>query len=228
MVIGSDGSRQARGAGSTYASIIAGSVGRGGVTVSAERASRVGAWQARVVTARTPTKAELAGAYGAVIPDLVREDLRVLLVGINPGLWSGWSGLHFGRPANRLWLTLYESGLTDRRLLPEQTDELLRAGIGVTNLVNRATARADELGDEEIRAGVPRLIATVERWRPRSVAVLGISAYRVAFQRPKAVIGPQPEDLAGVPLWVLPNPSGLNASFTTTEYHRLAEALRDQ
>ena len=80
---------------------------------------------------RTPTKAELAGAYGRVIPDLVRPDLRVLLVGINPGLWSGWSGLHFGRPTNRLWVTLYEAGLTDRRLRPEQTDELLRAGIGV-------------------------------------------------------------------------------------------------
>jgi len=183
-----------------------------------------------VVAARTPTKAELAGAYGAVIPDLVREDLRVLLVGINPGLWSGWSGLHFGRPTNRLWLTLYESGLTDRRLRPEQTDELLRAGIGVTNLVNRATARADELGDEEIRAGVPRLIATVERWRPRCVAVLGISAYRVAFRRTKAVIGPQPEDLAGVPLWVLPNPSGLNAHYQqpalSEEYAKLAAAVR--
>jgi len=180
--------------------------------------------------ARTPTKAELAAAYGKTIPDLVREDLRVLLVGINPGLWSGWSGLHFGRPANRLWLTLYESGLTDRRLRPEQTDELLRAGIGVTNLVNRATARADELGDEEIRAGVPRLIATVERWRPRCVAVLGISAYRVAFRRTKAVIGPQPEDLAGVPLWVLPNPSGLNAHYQqpalSEEYAKLAAAVR--
>ena len=119
---------------------------------------------------RSPTKAELAGAYGTVIPDLVREDLRVLLVGINPGLWSGWSGLHFGRPTNRLWVTLHEAGLTDRKLRPEQTDELLRAGIGVTNLVNRATARAAELSDEEIRAGVPRLTATVERWRPRSVA----------------------------------------------------------
>ncbi len=195
----------------------------------AEQATRVRAWQAPGV-ARTPTKAELAGAYGAVIPDLVRDDLRVLLVGINPGLWSGWSGLHFGRPTNRLWLTLYASGLTDRRLRPEQTDELLRAGIGVTNLVNRATARADELSDEEIRAGVPRLIATVERWRPRSVAVLGISAYRVAFRRPKAVIGPQPEDLNGVPLWVLPNPSGLNAHYQqpalTEEYARLAAAVR--
>ena len=179
---------------------------------------------------RTPTKAELADAYGRVVPDLVRADLRVLLVGINPGLWSGWAGLHFGRPSSRLWVTLHEAGLTDRKLRPEQTDELLRAGIGVTNLVNRATARADELSDEEIRAGVPRLTATVERWHPRSVAVLGISAYRIAFRRPKAVIGPQPEDLASVPLWVLPNPSGLNAHYQqpalTEEYAKLAAAVR--
>lgn len=178
---------------------------------------------------RSPTKAELAGAYGRVVPDLVRADLRVLLVGINPGLWSGWAGLHFGRPSNRLWVTLYEAGFTERKLRPEQTDELLRAGIGVTNLVNRATARADELGDEEIRAGVPRLTATVERWRPRSVAVLGITAYRIAFRRPKAVIGPQPEDLDGVPLWVLPNPSGLNAHYQqpalSEEYAKLAAAV---
>jgi TDG/mug DNA glycosylase family protein len=178
---------------------------------------------------RTPTKAELAGAYGTVIPDLVAPDLRVLLVGINPSLWSGWSGLHFGRPANRLWITLHEAGFTDRKLHPEETKALLAAGIGVTNLVNRATARADELTDDEIRAGVPRLTATVGRWRPRSVAVLGITAYRTAFRRPKAMIGPQPEDLAGVPLWVLPNPSGLNAHYQqpalSGEYARLAAAV---
>jgi TDG/mug DNA glycosylase family protein len=178
---------------------------------------------------RTPTKTELAGAYGTVIPDLVAPDLRVLLVGINPSLWSGWSGLHFGRPTNRLWITLYEAGFTDRKLHPEETKVLLAAGIGVTNLVNRATARADELADDEIRAGVPRLTATVERWRPRSVAVLGITAYRTAFRRPKAMIGPQPEDLAGVALWVLPNPSGLNAHYQqpalSGEYARLAAAV---
>ena len=178
---------------------------------------------------RTPTKAELAGAYGTVIPDLVAADLRVLLVGINPSLWSGWSGLHFGRPTNRLWITLYEAGFTDRKLCPEETDALLAAGIGVTNLVNRATARADELTDDEIRAGVPRLTATVERWRPRSVAVLGITAYRTAFGRRRAVIGRQPEDLADAALWVLPNPSGLNAHYQqpalTAEYAKLAAAV---
>jgi TDG/mug DNA glycosylase family protein len=178
---------------------------------------------------RNPTKAELAGAYGKVIPDLVASDLRVLLVGINPSLWSGWSGFHFGRPSNRLWITLHEAGFTDRKLHPEDTDALLTAGIGITNLVNRATARADELTDDEIRAGVPRLAATVQRWRPRSVAVLGITAYRTAFGRPKATIGPQPEDLAGAALWVLPNPSGLNAHYQqpalTAEYAKLAGAV---
>jgi double-stranded uracil-DNA glycosylase len=175
---------------------------------------------------RNPTKAELADAYGKVIPDLVAADLRVLLVGINPSLWSGWSGFHFGRPSNRLWITLAQAGLTERKLHPEETDELLEAGIGITNLVNRATARADELTDDEIRAGVPRLEATVGRWHPRAVAILGITAYRTAFRRPKAVIGPQPEPLAGAALWVLPNPSGLNAHYQqpalTAEYARLA------
>jgi TDG/mug DNA glycosylase family protein len=178
---------------------------------------------------RRPTKEELAGSYGTVIPDLVAPDLRVLLVGINPSLWSGWSGFHFGRPSNRLWITLHEAGFTNRKLHPEDTDALLQAGIGITNLVNRATARADELTDDEIRAGLPRLTATVRRWRPRSVAVLGITAYRTAFGRSKAIIGPQPEDLAGSALWVLPNPSGLNAHYQqpalTAEYARLADAV---
>jgi TDG/mug DNA glycosylase family protein len=177
---------------------------------------------------RNPTKAELAAAYGKVIPDLVAADLRVLLVGINPSLWSGWSGFHFGRPSNRLWVTLHQAGLTERKLHPEDTDELLKAGIGITNLVNRATARADELTDDEIRAGVPRLEATVRRWHPRTVAILGITAYRTAFGRPKAVIGPQPETVAGAALWVLPNPSGLNAHYQqpalSAEYARLATA----
>lgn len=180
----------------------------------------------------TPTKAELAASYGLVIPDLVAADLRVLLVGINPSLWSGWSGHHFGRPSNRLWTTLHEAGLTGRKLRPEQTAELLAAGIGVTNLVARATARADELTDDEIRAGVPRLERTVRRWRPRSVAILGITAYRTAFRRPKATIGPQPEQLAGAALWVLPNPSGLNAHYQqpalSAEYARLAETVRQR
>lgn len=178
---------------------------------------------------RPPTKQELAGAYGRTLPDLVAPGLRVLLVGINPSLWSGWSGYHFGRPSNRLWTTLHEAGLTPRRLAPEDTAELLAAGIGISNLVARATARADELTDDEIRAGMPRLRATVQRWRPRAVAVLGVSAYRVAFARPKAAVGRQPDPLDGALLWVLPNPSGLNAHYQqpalTAQYAALRAAL---
>ena len=169
-----------------------------------------------------PTKQELAEAYGLTLPDLLAPRLRVLLVGINPSLWSGWSGRHFGRPSNRLWTTLHEAGLTPRRLAPQDTAELLAAGIGITNLVARATARADELSDDEIRAGVGPLRALVRDWRPRAVAVLGVTAYRVAFARPKAVVGRQPEPFEGALMWVLPNPSGLNAHYQqpalTAEY----------
>lgn len=176
-----------------------------------------------------PTRAELQEAYGRTIPDLVGPDLRVLLVGINPSLWSGWSDLHFGRPSNRLWPTLHEAGFTARRLRPEDTAELLAADIGITNLVNRATARADELTDDEIRAGVPRLEKLAAEWRPRSVALLGVTAYRTAFGRPRARVGPQAETLDGIPLWVLPNPSGLNSHYQqpalTAEYAALRAAL---
>jgi TDG/mug DNA glycosylase family protein len=181
------------------------------------------------VPAARPTKQELARSYGLTLPDLVGPGLRVLLVGINPSLWSGWSGRHFGRPSNRLWTTLHEAGLTPRRLAPEDTSELLAAGIGITNLVARATARADELSDDEMRAGVPGLRELARRWRPRAVAVLGVSAYRVAFARPKAVVGRQPEPFEGALLWVLPNPSGLNAHYQqpalSAEYGALRAAL---
>jgi double-stranded uracil-DNA glycosylase len=185
----------------------------------------------RPVPAARPTKQELAASYGRTLPDLVAPGLRVLVVGINPSLWSGWSGYHFGRPSNRLWTTLHEAGFTPRRLAPEDTAELLAAGIGITNLVARSTARADELDDDEIRAGVPRLRSLVQTWRPRAVAVLGVSAYRVAFARPKAAVGRQPEPLEGALLWVLPNPSGLNAHYQqpalTAEYAALRAALDD-
>jgi TDG/mug DNA glycosylase family protein len=183
------------------------------------------------VPTRRPTKQELSAAYGRTLPDLVAPGLRVLLVGINPSLWSGWSGYHFGRPSNRLWTTLHEAGLTACRVRPEDTDELLAAGVGITNLVARATARADELSDAEIRAGVPHLEQLIARWRPPVVAVLGVTAYRVAFSRPKAVVGRQPDTLVGATVWVLPNPSGLNAHYQqpalTAEYAALRRALDD-
>jgi TDG/mug DNA glycosylase family protein len=139
--------------------------------------------------------------------------MRVLLVGINPSLWSAWSGLHFARPGNRLWRTLHESGFTARRLEPSDTAELIAAGLGITNVVARATARADELSVDEIRAGVQPLRRLVRRHRPPYVAFLGVSTYRIAFDRKRASVGEQPELFEGARVWVLPNPSGLNASY---------------
>jgi TDG/mug DNA glycosylase family protein len=137
----------------------------------------------------------------------------VLLVGINPSLYSGWSGHHFARPGNRLWRTLAEAGFTDRILLPSETAALVDAGIGITNLVARSTARADELTPDEIRAGVQPLARLVRRTRPRFVAFLGVSSYRIAFDHPKAQVGRQKAPFEGAEVWVLPNPSGLNAHY---------------
>ena len=137
----------------------------------------------------------------------------MLLVGINPSLYSGWTATHFARPGNRLWRTLHEAGFTDRVLHPSETDAIAAAGLGITNLVARATARADELSDDELRDGVAPLRRLVRRVRPVYVAFLGISTYRVAFARPKAAVGEQPERFEDAGVWVLPNPSGLNAHY---------------
>jgi TDG/mug DNA glycosylase family protein len=161
------------------------------------------------------------------VPDLVGPALRVLLVGINPSLWSGAVGQHFGRPSNRLWRTLHEAGFTDRMLHPSESDVLLAAGVGVTNLVARSTARADELDDAEIRAGVAPLTRLVERWQPPWVAFLGLSSYRVAFGQPKAGVGPRPERLGGARVWLLPNPSGLNAHYQQPALSAAYRALRE-
>jgi TDG/mug DNA glycosylase family protein len=163
-------------------------------------------------TAR-PSKADLQAAYDTTIPDLGGPQTRVLLVGINPSLWSGWAGLHFARPGNRLWRTLHEAGFTDRALHPSEVDDIAAAGLGITNLVARATARADELSNDETRQGLDPLRALVRRWRVPIVAFLGISTFRVAFARPKTTVGPQSEAFEGARVWVLPNPSGLNASY---------------
>ena len=176
-----------------------------------------------------PTRAELLAAYGKTIPDLVGPGLRVLLVGINPSLWSGWAGRHFARPANRLWRTLYEAGFTDHVLHPSETDALVAAGIGVTNFVARATARADELDADEIKAGVAKLQRLARKHRPQVVAFLGLSAYRIAFGEPRAVVGEQERRLGGATVWLLPNPSGINAHYQqpdlTKAYAELRKAL---
>jgi TDG/mug DNA glycosylase family protein len=149
-----------------------------------------------------------------------------LLSGINPGLYSGATGHHFARPGNRFWKTLQAAGLTARVLQPWQEGELLDAGIGITNLVQRTTATAAELAPDELRDGAQRLRALVERYRPRVVACLGVTAYRIAFDRPQAVVGRQPERIAGSRLWVLPNPSGLNAHYQLPALAEVFGALK--
>jgi TDG/mug DNA glycosylase family protein len=161
-----------------------------------------------------PSRSDLLAAYGATVPDLVGPGMRVLLVGINPSLYSGWTGLHFARPGNRLWRTLWEAGFTPRLLAPSETSAVLAAGLGITNVVARATARADELSVEEVRAGLVPLRGLVRRWRPEFLAFLGISTYRIAFDRRLARVGEQAaESFERARVWVLPNPSGLNASY---------------
>lgn len=174
----------------------------------------------------SPSRAELAAAYGASVPDLVGPGLRVLLVGINPSLAAGATGFHFAGAGNRLWRTLHAAGFTPARLHHSDTAGLLAAGLGLTNLVNRATARADELSPAELLAGVARLGELVRRWRPAYVAFLGLSAYRTAFGSPQAVIGPQPEPFGPAAVWLLPNPSGLNAHYQQDALTAAYRALR--
>lgn len=171
-----------------------------------------------------PNREDLAAAQDAAIPDLIGPDLRVLFCGINPGLYSGATARHFARPGNRFWPTLHRSGFTDRLLTPWDADAMLQAGLGVTNLVNRTTATAAELEPGEVRAGGVRLVATAERQRPAFVAILGVTAYRTAFGRPRAAIGPQDERIGPSSLWVLPNPSGLNAHY---QLPQLAEVFAE-
>lgn len=173
-----------------------------------------------------PTKDELAAAYSRTVPDLVRPGLAVLLCGINPSLWSGAVGLHFANPTNRLWPTLHASGWTARRLLPHETDELLASGCGVTNLVARSTARADELDDHELRDGLSRVEAVAAEHRPRYVAFLGLTAYRTATGERTAVAGPVDRLVGGRRAWLLPNPSGLNASWQLPRLAQAYAALR--
>ena len=186
---------------------------------------------ARASAAR-PSREDLAAARNRTIPDVLPgagEPLRVLFCGINPSLYSAATGWHFARPGNRFWPALHLSGFTPRRLAPAEQDLLADYGLGITNLVARATAQASELGPAELRAGGERLTALTAGRRPRVLAIVGITAYRTAFARPRTTIGPQPGTIAGARLWVLPNPSGLNASWTTprlvAEFRTLREAL---
>ncbi len=173
-----------------------------------------------------PTRADLLAAQNKTVPDVIAPGLRVLFCGINPGLYSGATGHHFARPGNRFWPTLHQAGFTPRLLHPSEERELLTYGYGITNLVARATATADELSPEELVAGQRRLKSKVKRYQPQVVAILGISAYRTAFGQKTVTLGRQPEPLANAVVWVLPNPSGLNAHYQLADLVEHFRALR--
>lgn len=174
-----------------------------------------------------PTKAELLTAKNRTVPDVIAPGLAVLFCGINPGLYTAAIGHHFGRPGNRFWPTLHDAGFTPRLLDPSEERELLPLGFGITNVVARATAAADELTDRETVAGGKKLRAKVAEFAPRFLAVLGIGAFRVAFGNPKATLGLQPEGIGETRVWVLPNPSGLNAHYQGADLARVFRELRD-
>ncbi len=173
-----------------------------------------------------PTKEQLLAATEKTVRDVIAPDLRVLFSGINPGLYTAAVGHHFARPGNRFWPALYAAGFTDRVLSPFEERELLKSGYGITNVVPRATASADLLTKEEIVQGGERLRAKVLRYRPRVLAVLGVGAYRTAFNQPKATMGRQEERIGDTVLWVLPNPSGLNAHYQAADLARLFRELK--
>lgn len=173
-----------------------------------------------------PTKDELQAAAGRTVPDVLDRGLDVLFCGINPGLYSAATGHHFARPGNRFWPALAGAGFTNGILHPAEEHRLLETGCGITNLVERATATAAELDDDELDHGRRALERKVRRYGPRWLAVLGIGAYRTAFGRRGARIGEQPECLGPTGLWVLPNPSGLNANYQLPDLIRLFGELR--
>jgi len=173
-----------------------------------------------------PSPAEVAAAAGKGIRDVIAPRLRVLFVGINPGLYTAAAGHHFARPGNRFWPTLRAARFTDRLLHPSEQRLLLENGYGITNLVNRATATAAELAPAEFIAGRMRLAAKVRRLRPQVVAFLGMGAYCHAFGLPRATVGEQSSRFEGARVWVLPNPSGLNANYQLPALVRLFKELK--
>jgi double-stranded uracil-DNA glycosylase len=180
-----------------------------------------------VIPPRRPTPDELRAAAGKTVPDVIAPALSVVFCGINPGLYTAAIGHHFGRPGNRFWPTLHAAGFTPRVLEPWEEDELIPLGYGITNVVARATAAADELTAAELVAGGRKLKAKMVRYKPRVLAVLGVGAYRHAFDDRRASIGLQPKSIGETKLWVLPNPSGLNANYQARDFARLFGELRE-
>ena len=173
-----------------------------------------------------PTREQLIAAAGKTLPDVIAADLQVLFCGINPGLYTAAVGHHFARPGNRFWPALHKSGFTNRLISPFDERELLNSGIGISNVVSHATAAAAELTPDDFIAGGRTLAAKVKRYRPRIVAILGVGAYRHAFGKPKAQIGEQAERIHDARVWVLPNPSGLNANYQLPDLVKLFRRLR--
>lgn len=174
-----------------------------------------------------PSAAQLAAAGGRTVPDIIAPDLRVLFCGINPGLYSAAVGHHFARAGNRFWPALHAGGFTPRLFRPDEGAALLALGQGITNVVDRASAAADELSSDELRAGAAALDAKVRKFRPRFLAILGVGAYRTGFARPTAIVGPQPETIGDTRLWVVPNPSGLNAHYHARDLAVMFGKLHD-
>ena len=173
-----------------------------------------------------PTAAQLQAAVGATTPDIIAPDLRVLFCGINPSVYSAVVGHHFARPGNRFWKALHGSGFTPHQFTPERDRDLLSLGYGITNVASPATVAAADLAPEQLAQGGRELRARVLDYAPRWLAVLGVSAYRVAFAQPRAVMGLQPPSIGATRIWVLPNPSGLNAHFPPTELARTYREFR--
>jgi double-stranded uracil-DNA glycosylase len=174
-----------------------------------------------------PGRADLEAARDRTLPDVAGPGLRVLFSGINPGLYSAATGYHFARPGNRFWPALHRSGFTPRQLDPSEQEQLLELGLGITNIAARATARADELDPAELREGGRLLRAKVETLAPQWLAIAGVGAFAAAFGKKRVIVGPQDLVLGGTRVWVLPNPSGLNAHYTPPALAAEFARLRD-
>ncbi|MGI9036454.1 MAG: G/U mismatch-specific DNA glycosylase [Pyrinomonadaceae bacterium] len=175
-----------------------------------------------------PSKEDLRDATSRTVEDLIDDNLKILFCGINPGIWSGATGLHFAKPGNRFWKTLFLAGFTDRVLHPSEELELLENGYGITCFCKRTTARADELTTQEYVEGGKNLVKKIEKYTPQVLAVLGIGAYRAAFQKPKATLGLQTEKIGETKVWLLPNPSGLNAHYQLNDLAKLFGELKSK
>jgi len=173
-----------------------------------------------------PTKEDLRDALNRTTEDLIDFNLKVLFCGINPGIWSGATGFHFAKPGNRFWKALHLGGFSNRVLHPSEEHELLENGCGITSFCKRTTARADELTAEEFVEGGKLLVKKIKKYKPQFLAVLGIGAFRTAFNQPKAKLGLQNETIGDTRIWLLPNPSGLNAHYQLKDLAKLFAELK--